>query len=245
MKPLLIPCTVLFALLAPATLWAACEAKSGATRARVLELYTSQGCSSCPPAERWLAELTPVALARAGWIPLAFHVDYWDRLGWRDPYAQPAFSVRQRARASKLGWVYTPQFLHDGVSIRPAGGALPVSNDAAAAKLTLVVRADGNALVATTQATVLRASPGARLYLALFESGLKKTVTAGENAGRVLTHDYVVRRLAGPFAPGDVSQRFDLAADWQRAHMGVAAWIETPDGQSLQAVAVAGCQSAR
>lgn len=110
MRAILLAC----ALFAPAAHAATCSAASGPSRARLLELYTSEGCSSCPPAERWLSQLPP----DSGVVPLAFHVDYWDRLGWRDPFAQAAFSRRQRARNSKLGWVYTPQVMLDGDDLR-------------------------------------------------------------------------------------------------------------------------------
>lgn len=243
MKPLF---AALLALCLPAPVLAAtaCTAQSGPLRASILELYTSEGCSSCPPAERWLTQRSAAELAEAGWIPLAFHVDYWDKLGWRDPYAQAAYSARQRARGDRLGWVYTPQFLLDGDDLRPLGSALPGRAEAAGAQLKLAWTPQAGKLVTTVDATPTRPAPGAKLYLALYENRLTTAVAAGENAGRTLTHDYVVRALAGPFAPGRTQHVFALGADWQSANLGVAAWLETPEGRSLQALAAA-CQPNR
>src|SRR5436853_419570 len=91
-----------------------CSVKSGATVPAIVELYTSEGCDSCPPADRWLASLNGLA-AKGAVLPLAFHIDYWDYLGWKDPFADPAFGARHRQRASETGAkvVYTPQVLYD------------------------------------------------------------------------------------------------------------------------------------
>src|SRR3569832_1871687 len=118
MRIVLLFCCVLAIPVADA---ATCNAVSGASRNSLLELYTSEGCSSCPPADRWLSHLPD----DAGVVPLAFHVDYWDRLGWRDPFAQAAFSQRQRARNNGTGWVYTPQVMLDGKDYRTRQRGLP------------------------------------------------------------------------------------------------------------------------
>ena len=91
-----------------------CSASSGSQRVSVVELYTSEGCSSCPPADRWLSTLMPDAKA-GRLLPLAFHVNYWDYIGWKDPYAQAAFSRRQRELADRRGarTIYTPQVVVD------------------------------------------------------------------------------------------------------------------------------------
>ena len=98
------------ALLAAPVHAAQCVAQSGPGTTALVELYTSEGCSSCPPADRWLASLgkrhAPTAL-----VPLALHVDYWDYIGWKDPYAKREFSLRQRklSQLQRMALVYTPQ----------------------------------------------------------------------------------------------------------------------------------------
>jgi hypothetical protein len=236
MRALLLAC----ALAAPAVHAATCSAVSGPLRTSLLELYTSEGCSSCPPADRWLSALP----ADSGVVPLAFHVDYWDRLGWRDPFAQAAFSQRQRARNGSLGWVYTPQLMLDGEDFRAWRRGLPARADTPAeASLALSLeQAPGHLDV---RAESRSASPAvlrdARLYLALTENRLSSNVTAGENARRTLHHDYVVRELAGPFAASRASHRFTLRPDWKAAHLGVAAFVTDARGATLQALARPAC----
>ena len=96
-----------------------CVAISPSTRTALVELYTSEGCNSCPPADRWLSRQTEREWDARQVVALAFHVDYWDRLGWKDRFAQPAFSARQRALAAQQGsrTVYTPQVLVSGRSL--------------------------------------------------------------------------------------------------------------------------------
>lgn len=223
-------------LLVPTAQAAPCTATSGPTQARLLELYTSEGCSSCPPADRWLSRLP----ADRGIVPLAFHVDYWDRLGWKDPFGHAAFSQRQRARNRGTGWVYTPQLMLDGAdyrdwhrsrSPRPSGVPSPVGM-----RLTLDA-ADGHVDARVTSRFGPAASGAdAQLYIALYENALRSDVASGENARRTLNHDYVVRTLAGPFAP-DARHRFELDPSWKLADLGVAAFLLTRDGATLQALA--------
>src|ERR1051326_3572011 len=89
---------------------------SGPTRTHLLELFTSEGCSSCPPAEAWLSRLKDNKQLWRDFVPIAFHVDYWDRLGWRDRFASPQWTQRQQILAARwnAGSVYTPAFVLDG-----------------------------------------------------------------------------------------------------------------------------------
>ena len=105
--------SVIAALAAPAD---ACEVRSGPVAPVVVELYTSEGCDSCPPADRWLSGLK----GREGVVALAFHVDYWDRLGWADRFASPAHTQRQqqRQRLSGARFIYTPQVIANGMDWR-------------------------------------------------------------------------------------------------------------------------------
>ncbi len=164
-----------------------CSARSGATAPIVVELYTSEGCNSCPPADRWLSSLKD----RADVLPLAFHVDYWDRLGWKDRFASAAYTERQQQlqRASGARFIYTPQVVVDGRDWRSWPKALP---PAAASSVELELRRDGSRIEALVRPG--RASPS-RLaaYWAFVEDGHVSEVRAGENAGATLQHDAVVR----------------------------------------------------
>lgn len=231
---------VLCSLLAPAVHAAACSAVSGEARNRLLELYTSEGCSSCPPADRWLSQL-PV---NSGVVPLAFHVDYWDRLGWKDPFAQAAFSQRQRALNSGLGWVYTPQVMLDGEDLRDWHRGLPARSQALA-QVSLSLRLTQMPEYIEVQVESRFASPGAardaRLYLALYENRLSSRITAGENAQRTLQHDYVVRQLVGPLDPQRARHRFAVAPGWHVGDLGVTAFVLDARGETMQALMRPSC----
>jgi hypothetical protein len=192
--------------------------QSGPTRTSVLELYSSEGCSSCPPAEDFVNGISDDDKM----VVLAFHVDYWDEIGWPDRFASPRWTARQHARSPSL---YTPELMLDGREVR---GALDVRTEPAAAQLELVL--DG------TKAT-LRAQGGRRLYLAVTESQLVVHVGAGENRGRTLRHDHVVRELYGPFdAAHPAVQTLSLAPGWNRAHLRLVGFVENERGEILNAV---------
>jgi hypothetical protein len=160
----------------------------------VVELYTSEGCNSCPPADQWLS-----ALPRDGSVlALAFHVDYWDSLGWTDRFADAAYTSRQRHLQSSSGarYVYTPQLIVGGRDF-PGWRQLPAAALAASATglpaeaPALQLRRDGSRLVVQVGAAGSGLVAG---YWALLEDGHQSRVAAGENAGRALRHDHVVRR---------------------------------------------------
>ncbi len=224
----------------PALHAATCNASSAETRARLIELYTSEGCSSCPPADRWLSALP----ASPTLVPLAFHVDYWDKLGWRDPYGQPAFSQRQRQRNTGLGWVYTPQLMLDGEDWRQWSRGLPASKNGMAPvhlSLDLTHHPEQLYVQVTSRFTPPASAHGTQLYVALYENQLVSRVNAGENAARTLRHDYVVRELAGPLKPDVARHRFRLSRHWQPSQLGVAAFVINGEGDTLQALARMGC----
>ena len=171
----------------------ACTAQGSGVVPAVVELYTSEGCSSCPPADRWLSKLK----ADPSVVALAFHVDYWDRLGWKDRFASAAFTARQAAQQATNGarFSYTPQVVVDGRdrsdwSRSPVPGA---SRPSAPVAVTLAQH--GDRFVATV--TPGRGAPE-RLaaYWAVTEQGHVTPVRAGENAGATLHHDFVVRDYA-------------------------------------------------
>lgn len=171
------------AIAAPA---ASCRAASGERAPTVVELFTSEGCSSCPPADRWLSSLK----GRADLLPLAFHVTYWDRLGWPDRFASPEATARQ-ASLSRLdaSGVYTPQVRVAGADWPRWPQLPPAATTAVAAPGLTLLREDDTV---TAQIAPL---PGRRLagYWAVLEDGHQSAVKAGENAGENLRHDHVVR----------------------------------------------------
>jgi hypothetical protein len=188
-----------------------CKASSGTHTTALVELYTSQGCSSCPPADRWLSSLGARGYAPGRVVPIALHVDYWDYIGWKDPYAKREFSLRQRklTQLQRLALVYTPQVMLQGRDFR--GWGTPTFDEAvsringrlAPASIALEIAArDATGLRVVAQAELLdralRADPA--LYLAAYENRLESRVTAGENRGRTLRHDYVVLQWHGPFS---------------------------------------------
>lgn len=224
------------ALCVPAAQAATCTATSPPTLTGLLELYTSEGCSSCPPADRWLSQLP----ADSGVVPLAFHVDYWDRLGWKDPFGDAAYSQRQRARNRGAGWVYTPQVMLDGKDFREWNRSRSPRITAIAApvslRLTLAAAPAHIDAHVTSRFAPSAHHPDAQLFMALYENRLSTQVAAGENARRTLNHDYVVRTLVGPLEP-DARYRFKLEPGWKTADLGVAAFLLTARGETLQALA--------
>lgn len=178
------------ALLAGSTVMAApqaCMATTGASVPTLVELYTSEGCSSCPPADRWLSTLK----GRGDVLTLAFHVNYWDKLGWVDRFATPEATARQYELARWMGSsnVYTPQVVVNGRDAA-AGGRLPAAQ--AGSPVTVTLQREGDLVTAQ-----VAASPSGPLKLdgfwAVIEDGHESKVRAGENAGETLKHDGVVR----------------------------------------------------
>jgi len=198
--------TALGALLGPAALHAQtsqCRAESGATAPHVVELYTSEGCSSCPPADNWLSTLKQ----RPGVLTLALHVTYWDRLGWPDRFALPEATARQHELATLAGsrQVYTPQVVVNGRDWR----IWPKLPDAsAAAPVQLKLSRTGENVTAQVAGTI-GLGPASRLagYWAVLEDQHVSKVRAGENAGETLRHDHVVR-LYKPVQPWNAAQGY-------------------------------------
>ena len=226
---------------APMSQAAPCTATSGAGTAALVELYTSEGCSSCPPADRWLASLGS-RYPDGNVVPLALHVDYWDYIGWKDPYAKREFSLRQRkfSQLQRMALVYTPQVLLQGRDFRAWGGKAfddalaKINAQPARAKLRLaVVAADPNVMEIEAMAELLQPSADAGLYLAAYQS-------------RLLTHDYVVLEWQGPvaFAGNTLTERrkVPLLPGAGPANSGVAAFVQDRrTGEVLQALLRSTC----
>lgn len=222
----------------------------------VIELFTSQGCSSCPPADRLLSKLSRDRKLAGRVIPLSFHVDYWNHIGWTDPFSAKAWSQRQQgyAKAFKSNRIYTPQLVISGTTEvvgSNESGVRRLIDQALAAepagKVVLSAEADGDGrLKVKAGARLGRAASGPLdLWVAVYETGLTTPVGAGENASLTLHDDYVVRRLERaltlPGAAGsEDSAELVLGLDkrWNRAHLGVAAFLQDPKTLAIQGAAV-------
>jgi hypothetical protein len=217
-----------------------CTARSGAVPPQLVELYTSEGCSSCPPADAWLSTLK----GRADVIALGFHVTYWDRLGWPDRFATEDHTRRQHEIASRHGSrsVYTPQVVVDGQDWRgwprlpAAAPGRPV-----APEVVLTRAADGRIHARVTPLPAVGV-PRLAAYWAVVEDRHTSRVRAGENAGETLRHDHVVRlhRPLPEFAArAGLESQLDVppgAASHPRRIVFVVTSV--PDARPLQAVAL-------
>lgn len=233
-------CTLLASL--PAQAAASCSARSAATATPIVELYTSEGCSSCPPADQWLSRLKPDSSA----VALAFHVDYWDRLGWKDRFASPAYTQRQtqQQRPSGARFSYTPQVIIDGAD-RPDWSRATITARPAATVAAQLVR-DADRVTATV--SPLAGAP-ARLaaFWAVTEDGHVSAIKAGENEGATLRHDHVVRDYrpvaAWSAQPGSATTlQFELGAAADPAHARTVnlVVVNADTGRPVQAVKL-GC----
>ena len=263
MSPIRALAAVLVALGAAAdVLAAACSAQSGEGTAALVELYTSEGCDSCPPADRWLASLPGRGFAPVKVVPIALHVDYWDYIGWKDPYARQAHSARQRkmARLARAAMVYTPQVLlqgqdfrqwHDGRDPDAAFAQAVAKINARPAKARISLSLDTrrkDVFNVEAAAELLEAPPSAdiALFLGAYENKLVSEVKAGENRGKSLPHDYVVLQWAGPleFIGRTLAERHALPL-LPRAvpgHSGVVAFVQNrATGEVLQALMLPAC----
>jgi hypothetical protein len=238
----------------PASLPASFSTGSPATPV-IVELFTSEGCSSCPPADTLLQKLLETQpVPGAVIIGLGQHVDYWDQLGWKDRFSSAALTDRQRLYAARLahGNVYTPQMVVDGTAElvgSDANAARRALQRAAAAphgRVRLTVQApDREQLqVAVTVAADYLPARGAGdhpdVVVAVTEDYLRSDVKRGENHGRVLSHAAVVRQLVAiGEAPGERSTRIQLAPDWQRDQLKIVAFVQERRSRAILGSAVA------
>ncbi|HQR60097.1 MAG TPA: DUF1223 domain-containing protein [Methylophilaceae bacterium] len=263
MKPVLSPQALwllgLFALISLPVAAAECSATSGRNRVALLELYTSEGCSSCPPADRWLSGLAAAGYAGDRVIPLALHVDYWDTIGWKDRFAKPGFSARQREMAGlgHAGFVYTPQvmlngrdYLGVGNPARFAADIAAINRNPARANIQLTLSQPGADSLEVSAAAQAGKQDSPLLYVALYENNLNTAVRAGENGGASLHHDYVVREWLGPYPIDKTTtpwrHKLRLDPEWKSPEMGVAAFVQSrASGEVLQAMALKLCEDGR
>lgn len=229
----------------PSSAATSCSARSGAVAPAVVELYTSEGCSSCPPADRWLSRLKN----EPGVVALAFHVDYWDRLGWKDRFASPDYTQRQAQQQGVSGarFSYTPQVIVNGIDSPDWPRASIAAAAARPSPVDVQLSRDGTRVSAVV--APLKGAP-ARLaaYWAVTEQNHVSAVKAGENEGATLTHDDVVREYRrvpawavtpdGPHA----TLQFELGAAADPAHPRQVnlVIIDAASGRPVQAVGL-GC----
>jgi hypothetical protein len=208
----------------------------------VLELFTSQGCSDCPPADALLSEL---GSSTKGVIPLAYHVDYWNHLGWSDSFSSRDFSQRQSdyARAMNLAEQYTPQMVVGGASQFVGSDAGSIARAINAAHSTpapghvnLHTSLDGKSprslqIKLKAQLDAASTSGSYVVMVAVYENGLITKIGAGENGGREITYDYTVRKLVPAFELEGAQAvekvvSINLDPSWSANHLGAAAFIQ-------------------
>jgi hypothetical protein len=227
---------------------ARCEAQSSGRLPLLVELYTSEGCDSCPPADRWLSSLKH----RPDLVALAFHVDYWDRLGWADRFASPVHTQRQaqQQRSNGARFSYTPQLVVDG---RDQPGWRSLSLPSPDARTAIAASTVQLKLVREGPRYSAQVVPGsgapARLaaYWAVTEDGHVTTVKSGENRGATLTHDFVVREYLPVAAwavkagtPTSLQYTPTTAADPQHPRQLNLVLVDADTGRPVQALKI-GC----
>ncbi len=236
----------------------ACSAASAPHTTALVELYTSEGCDSCPAADRWLSSLSAHGFKPDRVVPLALHVDYWDYIGWKDPFAKGEFAVRQHklAKMRRPAIVYTPQVLLQGQDFRRWGSsAFPeavarINAKPARARITLSIDAVAPGAIQARLGAQL-SDPAdlknAAVYLAAYENKLASDVRAGENHGKRLEHDFVVREWIGPIGFGEAlkleeKRALPLLRGADPKHLGVAAFVQNrSNSEVLQALMLPAC----
>ena len=219
--------------------------ESGPDRVTLLELYTSEGCSSCPPAEEWMTGLRSSHDLWKKLVPVAFHVDYWNDLGWKDALSEQAYSNLQRAHARRWGSssVYTPMFVKNGKEFRTwfTEPGVPRTWRKKTGMLTVEKLSDGQWRARYQPQPSMRLAGDFNVHAALLGFDIRSKVAAGENRGRELVHDFAVLdmrnsrlTLAGHNFEAMLPLGRAPAVAGQR--MGLAVWVTGADDEMLQAV---------
>jgi len=239
---------------------AACSAQSLAHSVALIELYTSEGCSSCPPADRWLGELSRRFTAEKV-VALSLHVDYWDHIGWKDTFAQGQFSERQRwlSQLAASSTIYTPEVFAGMKELRGWSKQAvleqrvqAINHRPARARISVSMSSSGGAAVDLSARFALvdstRIGAAVEGVVIVFENKLSTQVRAGENKGVRLEHDNVARYWSAPVMLDARTGRAEwrrtvtLPADWKRENLGIAALVQdVKAGEVLQVVSMPGC----
>lgn len=198
----------------------------------MLELFSSEGCSSCPPADQWMAKLEKHPRIWKSFVPVAFHVDYWNRADWNDELSDPQMTERQKAHART--WeneaVYTPAFVLNGAEWGDWMGSSAPPSRRGDRSGTLVIRESGKGfkVVFTPENKKLE---DLTIHIALLGIGINRKISAGENKGVALTHSFVVMDWRNKFVMKPVSGKFSaefpgLTAKLNPSRTAVVAWVQ-------------------
>ena len=219
--------------------------ESGDQQTAVVELYTSEGCSSCPPADQWLEALLETDSDEIDVLALAFHVDYWDYIGWKDRFGDPKYTERQRQLGAnnRQRTIYTPEFFVDGKEARGTRNVLKriyAANQVdSSIHLKFNVTKNGNRFLLELEPR--RGDHKSRMLhhrYFVYEKNLVSNVTRGENSGETLRHQNVVRYMSRA-RKLDPNNQYSINIDpqWQLENIGIAALVTTPGNETyLQAV---------
>lgn len=220
----------------------------------LVELFTAEGCSSCPPADTLLEKMiASQPAAGVEIVGLGEHVDYWNQLGWRDRFSSAEFTARQQAYVDKLGTeqAYTPQMVVDGVvafvgsDVSAARKAIEQAADTPHGKVRIDVSRPSDreldVFVTASELPAAQEDDRADLIVVITEDGLQSDVKRGENAGKVLTHAAVVRSMKsigqanGP--GGSARSRVKVSSDWKRDQLKVVAFAQSRKSRRVLATA--------
>lgn len=200
--------------------------QSSTSKTQLLELYSSQGCSSCPPAERWFTSLSSSPNLWTNFVPLVFHVDYWNYLGWKDPFSSSLYSKRQRKYYSQkaLNSVYTPGVLLNGLEWRGWHRTKNISN----------ISETTGRLIAELENNTLRVSYSENkpliLNVALLGSGIKTDILSGENRNRSFKEDFIVLSMQSkPSNNGKWTLPFNINSKFNVERYAIALWVSPVD----------------
>lgn len=195
------------------------------TRVHLIELYTSEGCSSCPPAEKWINSLRDKKELGSSFFPISFHVDYWDYIGWRDPLAKSEYSKRQRQYASiwKSRSVYTPGFIKNGKEWRGlAVRSLPPKSS----EIVGVLKASSIGK-AKYRLNFSGKADGLKVNYARLGNGIVSKVKSGENKGKNLKQFFAVLEHKKELFKNNMEIKIPSSSIQAKEHM-LAIWLEDP-----------------
>lgn len=196
----------------------------------LIELYSSEGCSSCPPADHFIGQFKSSPELWSRYIPMVFHVDYWDYIGWKDVFAEPEFSNRQRKhkRQGNISSVYTPGFVVNGEEWTGFFKVLRTLPETTAQPGSLSLTIDRQLATVSFPSSEVTLS----YNLTILGVGLETQIKAGENKGHLLTHDFVVLNHQSLTGTGRVTFELPLIVKHRPKQFAVVSWVSTK--QSLK-----------